>query len=84
VSAADVKNVTIAAYWEAFRKTAVSADAPPLQLQETRRAFYAGFHGMQAANIKLAYMSEDAACAVLDSLLAEYVQFTAEVMAGRA
>lgn len=77
-------NQTIAAYWEDFRKDVISPDAPEIQLREMRRSFYAGFHAMLEANIKIADMSENAACALLDSLWAESNQFVQDVMAGRA
>lgn len=33
---------SIAEFWAAYVKTAMPTDAPPIQLQECRRAFYAG------------------------------------------
>lgn len=33
---------TIAQMWESYRRAVVPRDAPDVQIQETRRAFYAG------------------------------------------
>lgn len=69
--------------WESYRERVVPANAPVVQVQESRRAFYAGI----AAAIECFNATpddpagEDAAAGVLGD---ELRQFEADVLAGRA
>jgi hypothetical protein len=36
----------VKAEWETFRRDVIPAGAPPVQIQEMRRAFYAGAHAI--------------------------------------
>lgn len=77
---------TIAAQWESFRAAVYPPGTSDVQLQECRRAFYAGAQGMQSILHELAApeVSEDAGVAVLEGLKQEASGFAVEVLAGRA
>jgi hypothetical protein len=83
MSAFDVKNLTIAAYWEAFSK-GLPSNMDATEHRERRRMFYAGAQAMLAAHMQITDLSDNAAMAVLDSLHNESKAFAAEVAAGRA
>jgi len=76
------------ALWEEYRRKVMHADAPPIQVTETRRAFYAGIQGV--LNLLGAEMSpgdavddpsdEKAVAEVHEELL----EFARDLMEGRA
>jgi hypothetical protein len=74
------------ANWETYEREVVPAFAPPTQLIETRRAFYAGF----AAALGIVYelgddgVTEEQAVAALSALAKECERFTDDVREGRA
>ena len=60
---------TIKEQWDSFRMLVVPADASEVQLQETRRAFYAGAEAMMRIqfNIGDKDVSEDEGVAILSA-----------------
>ncbi len=77
---------TIQEQWELFAALVVPKDAPPIQRQETRRAFYAGAEAM--ARIQFAVgdkaMSEDAGVQVLEGCHDELRRFAQQMKEGKA
>ena len=77
---------TIAEQWAAFEVLVVPKDAPPVQRQEMRRAFYAGAETM----LRLSYsvgdksISENAGVAMLEGWHDECRRFAQQVAQGRA
>lgn len=49
---------TIAQWWDQF-KTVLDPKAPPVQVTEMRRAFYAGYQSCLAAGLQMADESKD-------------------------
>lgn len=49
----------IADEWETYRREIVPADAPPVQIQETRRAFYAGVHAALAIMFEISEIDNE-------------------------
>lgn len=84
---------SIASHWTSYAAEVVPSDASAVQIQETRRAFYAGARaGMEMLAIDLFDNAvETPSCGHLpeggwcwDCLHAELEAFVAEVAAGRA
>lgn len=75
---------TIQAQWEFFSRHSIPKNAPPMQIQEMRRAFFAGAAGMLGINYLVAEMSEDAGVQVLEGVRLELDAFGADVLNGRA
>lgn len=76
---------TVQSAWEDYRAKVIPPTAPPVQITETRRAFYAGFAAAFGMMDDISNsLSEDAACAVFDSLETEMVEFAASVVKGEA
>lgn len=67
--------------WEDYRQRIVPKDAHPIQIQETRRAFYAGAWAYRSVNIEtvVAGLSEEACKQVLVGLDEELKAFAASV-----
>lgn len=67
---------TMMSNWTEYRRAAVPRTAPVLQIQETRRAFFAGMHqaicSLQALSAQL---PEDEAMDVLDAWMKEAEDF---------
>lgn len=77
---------TIAEQWSAF-ESAVLHGAPPIQCQEMRRAFYAGFHSALMSGIEMAGESkdnDDIGATMMDNLHKECLRFVEDLNAGRA
>jgi hypothetical protein len=67
---------TIQSSWESYRREVVPANAGEIQIEECRRAFYAGFAGcLGVCSGPLAEMEEDAAVAALQGLHEEIQGF---------
>jgi hypothetical protein len=78
---------SLAAAWESFRARVIPKDAGPVQLQEMRRAFYAGAWALHTSMNAIALnpeVPEDTATQLLESLVVEMEQFQADITAGRA
>jgi hypothetical protein len=54
----DHKIQTIKDSWESYALACVPSDAPPIQAQETRRAFYAGNADMLARLIDITHLDD--------------------------
>jgi hypothetical protein len=78
----------IAQEWASYVERVMPPDAPSLQHQEMRRAFYAGVASLFFLQMKMLDPgSEDATeadLARMDSIHAELAQFEADVRRGRA
>ena len=77
---------TIQEQWEMYEKLVLSKDASPIQLLETRRAFYAGFEAMLRVQWAIAgnEYSEDAGVAMLEGCYEESRAFARLVTDGKA
>jgi hypothetical protein len=67
--------VTLAFLWEGYAKAVLPPEAPPVQAQECRRAFYAGAGAALEAAAARGYMRD---------LRAEALRFMVDVEEGRA
>lgn len=77
---------TVQEEWASFALAVIPADAPPVQRQEMRRAFYAGCWSMLQL-VKLIgtdAVSEDEGVATLEQMEAEITEFYRKVKGGRA
>jgi len=77
----------IAAVWTAYRERVVPEDASRIQIQETRRAFYAGATALMA--LLLAHLDPGSEATaddlrMMDELDAELKRFAADIAEGRA
>lgn len=69
--------------WDSYRAVVVPHDAPPSQLTDCRRAFYAGAESMR--RVLLAAPDDEAAeLAVCGNVEADLVAFGQEVLRGEA
>ncbi len=77
---------TIQEQWESFAALVVPKDAPPVQRQEMRRAFYAGAEAMTRIQFAVGdkAMSEDAGVQVLEGCHDELRRFARQVAQGKA
>jgi hypothetical protein len=78
---------TVRKEWESYRRTVLPATAPAIQLQESRRAFYAGAEMLMCAILRSLDPSPDAVAsdmALIAALDAELRQFATDVQQGRA
>lgn len=69
--------ITVKSMWNDYRKYCVSSEAGPVQLKETRMAFYAGFMCMMEVNKAIGEpeVSEKVACTYLKALDKELSDF---------
>lgn len=77
----------LAQLWQAYRTTSVPPEAPPVQVIETRRAYYHGVGDL--LNLMLQDLRPDADPVLADEELMEGIQselydFFKDVQAGRA
>lgn len=77
---------TIAQQWGAFEALVVPKDAPPVQRQEMRRAFYAGAEAMLRMQWEIGdkAVSETAGVAMMEGWHDECRRFAHQVAAGAA
>ncbi len=78
---------TMAEIWDSYARRVMSPNAPPIQHQECRRAFYAGGEGLLVAIMNALDPGEEPTDADLDrmnSLHAELEQFADDVVKGKA
>jgi hypothetical protein len=74
---------TIAQEWDRFESSVIAADAPTIQRDEMRIAFYAGFKSMLDLNKVLGAMPETPAIEALKALAYESREFGV-TLGGRA
>lgn len=76
---------TVADDWQSFWLAVAPANAPPVQEQEMRRAFYAGCWAMlqTCEAIGADDVSEEAGVAILEELDAECRRFQQDMLAGK-
>lgn len=77
---------SIATQWTKYRAAVVPAGASPLQVQESRRAFYAGAQAvlLLQVQISVADVPDDVGAAFIGSLHDECAQFAEQIRAGKA
>lgn len=78
---------TVAQQWEMLAAQVMPPNAPAMQYQEMRRAFYAGFHAALMSGLAMAEESgddDDAGAIMMESLHQECQQFAKEIAEGRA
>jgi hypothetical protein len=78
----DPKDISIAQLWTIFAGAVLPADASPVQRQEMRKAFYAGF--IEAFRIMTEFsadLPQDEAMSVLDRLNVESLDFVKGMVA---
>jgi hypothetical protein len=76
--------MTIKEKWKEFRKKVISESAPPLQVLEMRRAFYAGVTAMMHVNASIWLEDEEEAIGMLESIDRELKEFTKDILKGVA
>ena len=77
----------IAKEWASYREAVMSPDAPEIQVQENRRAFYAGaqgFLGLMMRTLDPGLEPTDADLRGMDLLARELTEFARDVAEGRA
>jgi len=78
---------TVRDAWNSYRASVMPANAPPVQIQECRRAFYAGMECLMVAIMGGLDPGSDATEGDLDYVAAlhqELLNFAQDVRAGRA
>lgn len=78
---------TVAQRWDEFRAGVIPKGAGPTQVQEMRRAFYAGFSSSLQAGIEMADESkdnDDVGATMIQKLHVECRAFAQAVASGRA
>ena len=75
----------VAQLYTEFAAMTQPLDAPPVQVQEVRRAFYAGVHALlKTLEYEMELLDEDAGVAHLEALSVEVTAFFDLVKASRA
>jgi hypothetical protein len=78
---------TVAQVFAEFEAAVIPVNASPIQRQEMRRSFYAGFGAALQLALQMAEESgddDDAGALMMDTLYQECKQFGLDVQAGRA
>jgi len=75
---------TIQQQWCMFEKTVIPVDAPQMQRQEMRRAFYAGAESMLRLQYGMGDVSDDAGVAMIEGWHDECRRFAQQVAIGAA
>jgi len=77
---------TIQRHWDAYLAMVVPVDAPPVQIQETRRAFYAGAEAMMCINRAIGEpgIAENDAVKMMEGCATELRSFSDDVANGKA
>ena len=78
---------TVKKRWQEFEAAVMPKGASPLQVQEMRRSFYAGFYSALHSCLEMADESgenDDVGVTMLDGLYRECLAFKEDVAAGRA
>lgn len=87
MSAERTRAKLIGAEWNQYRERVMPADAGPVQVKETRRAFYGGAAILLAivvGNVSEGEAVADGDLEMMDDLKAELDQFLDDARAGRA
>ena len=77
----------IAVEWETYRRGVIPQNAPAIQIQESRRAFYAGAASLLNSIMNMLDPGTEPTerdLLRMDALHAELVKFNDDVLAGRA
>ena len=76
---------TIQVQWNSFEKMVVPQDAPPIQRQEMKLAFYAGAEAMMRINFAVGHdsISEEAGFHILNGCQIECREFADQVAEGK-
>ena len=76
---------TIQVQWNSFEKMVVPQDAPPIQRQEMKLAFYAGAEAMMRINFAVVHdsISVEAGFHILNSCHIECLEFADQVAEGK-
>lgn len=71
--------------WRTYAEHVLPTNAPPVQVQETRRAFYGGVQSLMGVMFDIGgdEVSEDEGVRRLESVRAELKQFVRDVTQGR-
>jgi hypothetical protein len=70
--------------WQTYQRTVLPANAPPVYVQECRKAFYAGASVVFGLHLSMAdSMSDEEAMTMLADLTEELEEFPRLVMEGR-
>ena len=77
---------TVQEQWESFASLVIPKNAPPVQRQEMRRAFYAGAEAMMRIQWAIGGegISEQAGIQILEGCSDELKRFAQQVAQGRA
>lgn len=77
---------SIGAAWESYRREVVPGDAPAVQVQECRRAFYAGAKATLGVLLVIGddAVGEDDGVAIIEALHEESRAFMRDVLQGLA
>ncbi len=72
--------------WLDFKRKVIPEDAPNIQLQECRRAFYAGAQSSFSVYVSIGdeVVSEDDGVKILEDLRDELAEFPKMILEGRA
>jgi hypothetical protein len=72
---------TIQEHWDSFEKAVLPKDASPIQVQETRRAFYGGAQSMIFALMEMgdSDVSEEAGANILEGYNQELSEFSKRI-----
>lgn len=76
---------SVAEMWEGYAAAVMPKDAPPTQVQETRRAFYAGVWALltEFRGIGESDVPEHVGVEHLEAIKAECERFTLDVLTGK-
>jgi len=74
----------IADLWHGYAERVVPADAEKIQMRETKRAFYAGAHGMFIRLVHESSKGDTMGIQFMNRVDDEAKKFAEEVLAGRA
>lgn len=75
---------TIQSEWASFAEQCIPGDAPAIQIQETKRAFYAGSMALMGIFSATEGQADEVAQLMIDTLIAELKQFEIAIANGKA
>jgi len=73
----------IAVAWDTFVQDVLPIDASPIQISETRKAFYAGARASMSLMQQFALQQEEIAVVAVEEMERELQQFAKDVEEGR-
>lgn len=77
-------NPTVKKLWNLYHDEVMPKNPHPIQLQETRRAFYMGAHSVMTIFTKITDLPEDEGVEILEEITDEIQQFMRDVLDGKA